>query len=98
MNEWGGKAYTDVMKGVEAALAKHPWIDRDRVGVTGGSYGGYPTNWIVGHTHIFKAAVTLRGISNLIPDEGTRDAAYGHAPYFGGDLFDAFDNYWTRSA
>lgn len=97
VGEWGGKDYTDIMSGVEAALRKYPWIDRDRLGVTGGSYGGYMTNWIVGHTDMFKAAVTLRSISNFISDEGTRDYAYGHAPDFGGDLFEKFDLYWERS-
>ena len=95
--EWGGKDYTDVMRGVEAALARYPWIDRERLGVTGGSYGGYLTNWIVGHTDIFKAAVTLRSVVNFVSDEGTRDGAYGHTPDFGGDLFEKFDLYWDRS-
>jgi dipeptidyl aminopeptidase/acylaminoacyl peptidase len=95
--EWGGKDYTDVMNGVEAALKRYAWIDRDRLGVTGGSYGGFMTNWIVGHTNVFKAAVTLRSVSDFISDEGTRDGAYGHAPDFGGDLFEKFDLYWDRS-
>src|SRR5207253_5382119 len=79
------------MNGVEAILKKYSWIDRDRLGVTGGSYGGFMTNWIVGHTNIFKAAVTLRSLSNFISDEGTRDGAYGHRADFGGDLFERFD-------
>lgn len=95
--EWGRNDYTDVMNGVEAALKKYPWIDRERLGVTGGSYGGFMTNWIVGHTNIFKAAVTLRSVSDFISDEGTRDGAYGHTPDFGGDLFEKFDLYWERS-
>ena len=72
-HEWGGKAYTDIMTGVEEALKRNPWIDRDRLGVTGGSYGGFMTNWIVTQTNVFKAAVTLRGISNFVSDDGTRD-------------------------
>lgn len=95
--EWGGKDYADVMNGVEAVLKQNPWIDRDRLGVTGGSYGGFMTNWIVGHTNIFKAAVTLRSVVNFISDEGTRDGAYGHKRDFGGDLFEKFDLYWDRS-
>src|SRR5882724_2674327 len=71
-NEWGGKDYLDVMNGLDAALTKYPWIDQDRMGVTGGSYGGFMTNWIVGHTDRFKAAVTLRSVSNFISDDGTR--------------------------
>jgi dipeptidyl aminopeptidase/acylaminoacyl peptidase len=95
--EWGRNDYTDVMNGVEAALQKYTWVDRERLGVTGGSYGGYMTNWIVGHTNIFKAAVTLRSVVNFVSDEGTRDGAYGHKDDFGGDLFEKFDLYWERS-
>jgi len=97
VNNWGGMDYQDVMKGVDAALKQNPWIDADRLGVTGGSYGGFLTNWIVGHTTRFKAAVTLRGISNFISDDGTRDGAYGHADDFKGFLFDDFDQYWDAS-
>jgi dipeptidyl aminopeptidase/acylaminoacyl peptidase len=97
VNEWGGKDYLDVMNGVDAALAKFTWLDGQRMGVTGGSYGGYLTNWIVGHNDRFKAAVTLRSVTNFISDEGTRDGAYGHTPDFGGDLFEKFDLYWERS-
>jgi len=95
--EWGGKDYQDIMNGLDAALKKYPWIDQDRMGVTGGSYGGFMTNWIVGHTDRFKAAVTLRSVSNFISDDGTRDGAYGHSPDFGGDIFQKFDLYWDRS-
>jgi dipeptidyl aminopeptidase/acylaminoacyl peptidase len=97
VNEWGGKDYQDVMNGVDAALTKFSWLDGDRMGVTGGSYGGYLTNWIVGHNDRFKAAVTLRSVTNFVSDEGTRDGAYGHSPDFGGDLFEKFDLYWDRS-
>jgi len=97
VGEWGGKDYQDIMNGVDAALKKYSWIDQDRMGVTGGSYGGYMTNWILGHTDRFKAAVTLRSVSNFISDDGTRDGAYGHAPDFGGDIFQKFDLYWDRS-
>lgn len=97
VGEWGGKDYQDVMNGVQAILKKYSWIDRDRLGVTGGSYGGFMTNWIVGHTNIFKAAVTLRSLSNFISDDGTRDGAYGHKGDFGGDIFEKFDLFWDRS-
>ena len=97
VGEWGGKDYLDIMNGVDAALKRYPWLDQDRMGVTGGSYGGFMTNWILGHTDRFKAAVTLRSLSNFISDDGTRDGAYGHAPDFGGDIFQKFDLYWDRS-
>jgi dipeptidyl aminopeptidase/acylaminoacyl peptidase len=97
VKEWGGKAYTDIMTGVEEALKRNPWIDRDRMGVTGGSYGGYMTNWITTQTNIFRAAVTLRSIANFISDDGTRDGAYGHEKDFGGDIFQNYDEYWKYS-
>ncbi len=96
-NNWGGMDYQDIMAGLDAALKKYPWIDADKLGVTGGSYGGYMTNWILGHTTRFKAAVTLRSVSNFISDDGTRDGAYGHQDDFSGFLFDDFDQYWDRS-
>jgi dipeptidyl aminopeptidase/acylaminoacyl peptidase len=97
INNWGGMDYQDVMAGVDAALKQYPWIDANNLGVTGGSYGGFMTNWIVGHTNRFKAAVTLRSVSNFISDEGTRDGGYGHEEYFKGILFDDFDQYWSAS-
>jgi dipeptidyl aminopeptidase/acylaminoacyl peptidase len=97
INNWGGMDYQDVMAGVDAALKQYPWIDETALGVTGGSYGGFMTNWIVGHTNRFKAAVTLRSLSNFISDEGTRDGDYGHEEYFKGILFDDFDQYWSAS-
>jgi dipeptidyl aminopeptidase/acylaminoacyl peptidase len=96
-NEWGGRAYTDIMNGVEATLRKYPWIDRERLGVMGLSYGGFMTDWIVGHTTLFKAAVTANGISNLVSVSGTRDAPYNHRRDFGGDVFEAFQQYWDTS-
>src|SRR6202521_417107 len=97
INNWGVMDYQDVMAGVDAALKQYPWIDTSKLGVTGGSYGGYMTNWIISHTNRFKAAVTLRAVSNFISDDGTRDGAYGHEEYFKGILFDAFDQYWEAS-
>jgi dipeptidyl aminopeptidase/acylaminoacyl peptidase len=97
VNNWGGMDYQDVMAGLDAAIRENSWIDTERLGVTGGSYGGYLTNWILGHTTRFKAAVTLRSLSNFISDDGTRDGAYGHQDDFKGLLFDHFDQYWEAS-
>ncbi len=96
-NNWGKMDYQDVMAGVDAAIKSNSWIDTSRMGVTGGSYGGYMTNWIVGHTDRFKAAVTLRSVVNFISDDGTRDGAYGHRDDFKGFLFDYFEQYWEAS-
>ncbi len=61
----GGEA-KDVLAGVDAALAKYTWIDADRLGIEGGSYGGQLTNWIITQTPRFKAAIPSAGISNLV--------------------------------
>ena len=95
--EWGGKAYSDLMTGVDTALAKYPWVDPSRLGVCGQSFGGFMTDWIVGQTTRFRAAATLSGISDLISVEGVRDAFYGHSRDFGGDLWENFDLYWKYS-
>lgn len=97
VNNWGGMDYQDIMAGVDATLKQYPWVDQTALGVTGGSYGGFMTNWIVSHTDRFKAAVTLRSVSNFISDEGTRDGAYGHIDDFKGLLFDDFEQYWNAS-
>ena len=97
VNNWGVMDYQDIMAGVDAALKQYPWVDTSALGLTGGSYGGYMTNWIVGHTNRFKADVTLRSLSNFISDDGTRDGAYGHEDDFKGILFDDFDQYWDAS-
>ncbi len=97
INNWGVMDYQDVMTGVDAALKRYDWIDPKNLGVTGGSYGGFMTNWIVSHTNRFKAAVTLRSLSNFISDEGTRQGPYGHADYFKDTVFDDFDQYWDAS-
>ena len=62
---WGGKVYTDLMAGLDAALAKNPWIDANALGAAGGSFGGYMVNWIAGHTNRFKALVSHAGPFNL---------------------------------
>ena len=61
-----GAEARDVLAGVDAALAKYPWLDASRLGIEGGSYGGQLTNWIVTQTPRFKAAVPSAGISNLV--------------------------------
>ncbi len=63
--DWGGPDYEDLMKVVDEALRRYPEIDPARLGVTGGSYGGYMTNWIVGHTNRFRAAATQRSVVDL---------------------------------
>jgi len=74
-NDWGGKDFQDVMAGLDTAVLKG-WVDSDRLGVGGGSYGGYMTNWIIGHTDRFKAAVTMRCVSNMATMFGYSDLGW----------------------
>jgi len=75
VGDWGGKDYQDLMAGVDHVL-ELGWVDPDRLYVTGGSYGGFMTNWIVGHTDRFRAAATQRSISNNISAFGTSDIGW----------------------
>ena len=59
--DWGGKPFEDLMKGLDHALANYPWLDSDRVGALGASYGGWMINWINGHTRRFKCLVNHDG-------------------------------------
>jgi dipeptidyl aminopeptidase/acylaminoacyl peptidase len=67
--DWGGKAYTDIMNGVAHVISSYNYIDRERVGAAGASYGGYMVNWILGHNDDkrfrFKALVSHAGVFNL---------------------------------
>ena len=63
--DWGGKAYKDLMMGLDTALARNAWMDRNATAAAGGSYGGYMVNWIAGHTKRFKALITHAGVFNL---------------------------------
>ena len=74
--DYGGGDYEDIIAGLDYAINENSWIDTDRLGVTGGSYGGFMTNWIVGHSDRFKAAVTQRSISNWISFFGVSDIGY----------------------
>lgn len=59
--DWGGAPYEDLMKGLDAAADKYPWLDKDNACALGASYGGYMINWIAGHTNRFKCLVTHNG-------------------------------------
>ncbi|NJP36539.1 S9 family peptidase [Alkalicoccus luteus] len=73
---YGGGDFDDLMMFTDETLSKFPHIETGRLGVTGGSYGGFMTNWIVSHTNRFRAAATLRCISNWISFYGVSDIGY----------------------
>ncbi|MCY4024297.1 MAG: S9 family peptidase [Anaerolineaceae bacterium] len=81
-NAWGEVAQADIMAGVDHVIAGGQ-IDPERLAVTGGSYGGYMTAWIIGHSDRFRAAVAQRGVYNLLSFYGVTDI-----PLFLSDQFD----------
>ncbi|MDA7027552.1 S9 family peptidase [Bacillus sp. CLL-7-23] len=96
--DYGGADYEDIMGAVNYVLQQYDFIDQSRIGVTGGSYGGFMTNWIVSHSNKFKAAVTQRSISNWISFYGVSDIGYFFTKWqVGADLFDDFEYLWDRS-
>lgn len=74
--EYGGRDYEDIMNVMDEALERYDFIDENRLGVTGGSYGGFMTNWVIGQTDRFDAAVSFRSISNWISKFSTTDIGY----------------------
>ena len=97
LGEWGGGDYRDLMAGVDEALRKNSWIDGNRLGVTGGSYGGFMTNWIVTQTPRFRAGVAVASVSNLISFYSTslyQDLIHAE---FGGYPWDNYEVLWQWS-
>lgn len=70
--DWGEKDFLDLMAGVDAVLATGE-VDPQRLGITGISYGGFMTNWALGHTERFAAGVSVNGVSNMVSMSGTSD-------------------------
>jgi len=95
--DWGNVDYADLMAWTDL-IAKKPFIDPDRMGVAGGSYGGYMTVWIIGHTHRFKAAVTMRCVSNLVSMWGSSDFNWSFQEIFGNrPPFEDLAAFWDHS-
>jgi dipeptidyl aminopeptidase/acylaminoacyl peptidase len=76
VGDWGGGDYADVMAGLDEALRRYDFIDPDRLGVMGGSYGGFMTSWIVGHTDRFKAACSERALNTFWSFFGSSDIGH----------------------
>lgn len=96
--DYGGKDYQDLMDAVDYVIREYDFVDEMRLGVTGGSYGGFMTNWIVGQTDRFKAAVTQRSISNWISFYGVSDIGYFFTEReIKSDLYDNIEALWKHS-
>ena len=95
--DWGGADMADLMAVVDQLVAAGD-IDGDRLYVTGGSYGGFMTSWIVGHTDRFQAASAVVPVTNLVSFYGTSDIGWWFAPgEVGPDLWEDPQRLWKQS-
>ena len=90
--DWGGKAYEDLMKGLDAAIAKYSYIDGSRVGAAGGSYGGYMVDWIATHTGRFKCLISHAGPYDAVSMGATEELwfsewEFGGTPWANPELY-----------
>ena len=96
--KYGTIDYEDLMNFTDFAIKKYPQIDENNMGVYGGSYGGFMTNWIVSHTNRFKAANSQRSISNWTSFYGVSDIGYYFAPdQTGANPWDNLEKMWEQS-
>ena len=72
-NDWGGKAYVDVMNGVDYALKKYSFVDGTRMAAAGGSYGGYMADWIATHNGRFKAIISHASVYDKVSMYATEE-------------------------
>jgi dipeptidyl aminopeptidase/acylaminoacyl peptidase len=94
---WGSVDYDDLMAVTDEALTRFDCCDPERLGVLGGSYGGFMTSWIVGHTDRFKAAISERSVNHLVSFFGSSDQGFTFKGYFGSFLWEDVDTYLRLS-
>jgi acylaminoacyl-peptidase len=75
--DWGERDYRDIIEAVDYLIEKYDFVDRNKLGVAGGSFGGFMTNWIISHTNMFKAAVTMRSVCNWSSQVAISDMSWG---------------------
>ncbi len=86
--DWGGLPYEDLKKGLEVAIQRFPFIDKDRLGAAGASYGGYMINWIATHDNPFKALVSHNGVFNMPSMAGSTEELWFSEWEFGGNYYE----------
>ena len=94
---WGTVDYEDVMAVTDEAVRRFSFVDKDRLGVLGGSYGGYMTSWIVGHSNRFKAACSERAVNNMVSMYGSSDVGWVFKGYHGEFVHDDVETYLRMS-
>jgi dipeptidyl aminopeptidase/acylaminoacyl peptidase len=91
--DWGGRVYTDLMMGLDHALAEFPFLDGDRVAAAGASYGGYMMNWFQGRTDRFRTLVNHAGVFDLRSMYGATEELWFPEWEFGGPPWSAPEDY-----
>jgi dipeptidyl aminopeptidase/acylaminoacyl peptidase len=94
---WGTLDYEDLIGVVDETLRRFDFLDPERLGVLGGSYGGFMTSWIVGHTDRFRAACSERSVNNFVLEGGSSDLGALFKAYVGAHWFEAPEAYWQIS-
>jgi dipeptidyl aminopeptidase/acylaminoacyl peptidase len=95
--DWTGRVYDDLMKGLDHALKLYPFLDESRMAALGGSYGGFMVNWIAGHTDRFKALISHAGVFDLTSKYGTTEELWFPEWEFGGPPWEKPEHYRERS-
>lgn len=97
--DWGGRAYDDIMAVADHVTTNLPYVDKERVGAAGASYGGYMINWILGHTQRFKALVSHDGVYDIPSMFGGTEELWFPLWEFGGTPWDKPEDYakWSPS-
>jgi len=93
---WGTADWHDVEAVIET-MQQQDWVDTRRMGIMGGSYGGYMTNWAIGHTDVFAAAITDRCVSNWVSMWGNSDFPGTPDRYWRGNAWDRPEALWESS-
>jgi dipeptidyl aminopeptidase/acylaminoacyl peptidase len=97
VQDWGGRDYEDLMTALDQLLERTDFVDEGRMGIAGGSYGGYMTNWIIGHTDRFAAAVAMRSLSNLVSEYAQHDIVLWGQLELGAAPWSDAEELWSRS-
>lgn len=90
---WGSVDYDDLMAVTDEAIKRFSFIDPERIGVMGGSYGGYMTSWIIGHTDRFRCAISERAVNEMASEDGSADFAAFFRSYVGAHPWEAPEAY-----
>ena len=94
---YGSVDYEDVLGVVDTALETFDFLDPDRLGIIGGSYGGFMTTWVISHDHRFKAAVSERAVNHFVSAAGSSDLFWVFERDFGGRWYDHVDAWLEHS-